>query len=329
MAKHDLASRQQRIYTERYQWPLALALGLLFASLLVGTRRRMSRKPAVSNPKPKSARPKFAVQGAAVLLAATLLAPGIRAEDTVASAEKAYKNGEYAKAQKEYAAAAKSDPKHSDLEFNAGTAAYKAGQFQPAAEAFQKSIGAQQSADSKRLAAQEDAFYNLGNTLYRDGQATVQSDPKKTIPKWEEAIKTYEGALQLHPTDADAKYNRDFVKRKLEELKKKQEQQKKDQQGKDEQKKDQQSKDQENKGQQPQPAKASPQGKNQAAASPDQRKDEDNQAADSQREPGQMSKEEARTLLDSLKGEERRLPTALPARSGNAVKKSDHPIKDW
>ncbi|HEY0801382.1 MAG TPA: VWA domain-containing protein, partial [Steroidobacteraceae bacterium] len=40
IAKRDLASRQQRIYTERYQWPLAASIGMLFASLLIGTRRR-------------------------------------------------------------------------------------------------------------------------------------------------------------------------------------------------------------------------------------------------------------------------------------------------
>ena len=39
-AKHDLASRQQKIYIERYQWPLAASLGLLLGSLLIGTRRR-------------------------------------------------------------------------------------------------------------------------------------------------------------------------------------------------------------------------------------------------------------------------------------------------
>ncbi len=39
VAKHDLALRQQRIYTQRYQWPLAASLGMLLASLLIGTRR--------------------------------------------------------------------------------------------------------------------------------------------------------------------------------------------------------------------------------------------------------------------------------------------------
>ena len=391
LAKHDLASRQQKIYTERYQWPLAMALGLLLASLLVGTRRRVARKMAAPIALP--ARPKFVAQGVAVLLAAMVFVPFARAEDTVALAEKAYKKGDFATAQKEYATAAKSEPKQPALEFNAGTAAYKAKQFQQAAEAFQKSLGGEQSADPKRLAAQEDAFYNLGNTLYRDGQATEHSDPKKTIPKWEEAVKTYEGALQLRATDADAKYNLDLVKRKLEELKKqeqqkkdqekkdqdkkdqdKKDQQKKDQSGKDQDKKDEQKKDQSGKDQDKKDEqkkdqtgkdqdkkdeqkkdqsgkdqdKKDEQKKDQAGKDQDkkdeQKKDQaekdqakaDQQkadaaqaAADAQHEPGKMSKEEARALLDSVKNDERRLPATPVGRSGINDKKPERPIKDW
>ena len=40
IAKHDLASRQQKIYIERFQWPLAASLATLLCSLLIGTRRR-------------------------------------------------------------------------------------------------------------------------------------------------------------------------------------------------------------------------------------------------------------------------------------------------
>ncbi len=45
-AKHDLAFRQQKIYIERYQWPLAASLGLLLGSLLTGTRRRIGARGA-------------------------------------------------------------------------------------------------------------------------------------------------------------------------------------------------------------------------------------------------------------------------------------------
>jgi Ca-activated chloride channel family protein len=399
LARHDLASRRQRVYTERFQWPLAASLGLLLSSLCLGTRRRGAQKHKLAAPEPE--RPRFVPRAAVAVLGALLLIPTSQARATPATAENAYKKGDFAAAQREYAAEAQHDPKAIDLQFNAGAAAYKAGQFAQATEAFQKSIGGEPSADAKRLAAQEDAFYDLGNSLYRSGQKAEASAPKQTIQSWEQAVKTYEAALQLRAGDADAKYNLDLVKRKLEELKKKQEQQQKqeknqqnqkqnqqdkdqkdqkdkpgqgssqkDQQGKD-QKPDQQdqsgerskgnpqdnkdqkaganpkpdqAKDQqaansgskpdqekpaEQKGQSPNPAKGQPQGKDQDQARADQRKDEAARAADAQREPGQMSKEEARSLLDSLKGEERRLPAAPVARGGTNDNRPDQPVKDW
>jgi Ca-activated chloride channel family protein len=424
LAKHDLASRRQKVYTERFQWPLAASLALLLSSMLIGTRRRVARKSEA--PAVEIARPQFLAHSAAVMLGVLLFNPFGQAHASPATAETAYQKGDFATAEREYAAAAQHNTNKPDLLFNVGTAAYKAGQFPQAAEAFQKSLGGEPSADPKRLAAQEDAYYNLGDTLYRTGQKTEQSQPQQTIQNWEQAVKTYEAALQLRGADADAKYNRDFVKQKLEELKKKQEQQqKKDEQkqkqdqkdkdqknqaGQDSDQKNQQNKDQkpdqknqsgqnseaknqENKdrksganskpdqkkdqpqansgskpneqkqpdqkgqqpkpdqqkdqpqansgskpdekkqpdqqGQQPKPANGQPQGKDQAQAGADQRKDEAAQAADSQREPGQMSKNEARSLLDSLKDEERRLPAAPIARSGTNDNRPDQPIKDW
>jgi len=48
-AKHDLASRRQRIYIERYQWPLAGSLAMLLASLVIGTRRRHGAQAAAAS----------------------------------------------------------------------------------------------------------------------------------------------------------------------------------------------------------------------------------------------------------------------------------------
>jgi len=310
---------------------------------------------------------------------------------TSVDAQDANTNVDYTAAEQAYAAAAQRDPKKPDLQFNVGTAAYKAGQFPQAAEAFQKSLDGIPSADPKRLAAQEDAYYDLGNTLYRSGQKTEPSNAPQTIQTWEQAVKTYDAALQLRANDTDAKYNRDLVQRKLEELKKQQQQQnqkqnqdqKQDQQNKsaqnsgqkNQQNKDQksdqqnqsgqnsQAKNQENQnqksgagskpdqqkdqqqansgskpdqqkqpdqnGQQPQPANGQPQGNAQAQAGANPDQNAAAQAADSQVEPGQMSKADAQALLDSVKNEEQRLPTAPVARNGNISQQSDQPIKDW
>src|SRR5258708_9706756 len=48
IAKHELASRQQKIYIERYKWPLTSFLAILPYSLLVRSRRRTSAPGALA-----------------------------------------------------------------------------------------------------------------------------------------------------------------------------------------------------------------------------------------------------------------------------------------
>lgn len=421
LTKHELAARQQKVYTERFQWPLAVALACLLGSLLVSTRRRVRAtrsenitSPATPLPALTPSRSKMAPQAAvAMLVGAWMAFINPSAQASAGSAEKAYQKGDFAMAQKEYAEAAKRQPAKPELQYNIGTAAYKAGDFAQANEAFRKSLATGTSGDAKTLQAQQDSFYNLGNTLYRTGQKTEQSNPQQTIQTWEEAVKTYDAALQLRADDADAKYNRDLVQRKLEELKKKQQQQqnqqdqknqsgqnsdqKKDQENKEQQQKDQPSKsgqnsdqkkddqqkdqkdqhsgsdskqdqkkdqskdsssqagqdqkkdekpddkkdqqtqpdqkqsqekkDQPQQGQQPKPEQGQPKEAGQSASG-DQQKQDASQQADAQRVPGQMSKEEAKNLLDSLKGEERRLPVSPLSRSSDKPQ-NDEPRKDW
>jgi Ca-activated chloride channel family protein len=223
LLKHDLASRQQRVYIQRYQWPLAGSLALLLTGQLIGTRRRIGvrRRDPVPEARPALIGP-AAVSLLLILLSSLVAAGSVRA--STVSAEEAYKKGDFATAEHEYAAEAQRSPKKPVLQFNAGTAAYRAGQFPEAAKAFQEAISRAPSGDAARLADQQDAYYNLGNTLYRTGQKTEESSPQQTMQTWTQAVKAYETALQLRPDDGDSKFNRDFVKRKIEELKQKQNQ---------------------------------------------------------------------------------------------------------
>jgi Ca-activated chloride channel family protein len=453
LTKHELASRQQKVYIERFQWPLAASLALLCASLMIGTRRNVKRTSQVP-PVPHLSLPrrKAVVQGAGVA-AAIMLASFSQAHASVSTAQTAYQKGDYTTAQKEYSAAAQKEPDKNVLQFNAGDAAYKAGQYPQAAEAFQKALGSQQSADPKELAAQQDAFYNLGNTLYRTGQKTEKDKVDDTIKTWEQAVKSYDSALQLKADDADAKFNRDFVQKKIDELKKQKQDQKnqdqKDQQNQKDQNqqgqsgqnsqdnkqdqsqssndKNQDQKDSKNQsgqgsndknvanndkeqgqqkpqdpngqGQQQDKSQANNQGKDQQnqqnpqngsgqqkqdqtaqnkpdqgqGQQPDQQKQDQQQAnngsqgnqgqqpqnqqgqqpqgqqpqpgngsqmaqnganqngnADQQRgAPGQMSPQEAKQLLDSLKDEQKNMPGTPIARNGDNSNQNDQPLKDW
>lgn len=350
IAKHNLASRQQKIYIERYQWPLVVSLAMLLCSLLIGSRRQV-RAPASA----------LAAAPMAMLLLALCL-------QAVHAASVLDSNGPV-------------------LEYNAGTAAYRSGQFPQAAQSFQQSISHAPSEDPKRLAIQQDAYYNLGNTLYRSGQKTERTSPQETLQKWNDAVKAYETALQLRADDADSKYNRDLVKRKIDALKQQQNQnnqknkdQNKDQnkdrnknQNKDQNKdknkdqpkdqsqgppQNQQNNPQQNNGQPPnkdpgqsqgQPPKQDPgqgqgqtpkqdpgQGQGQPPPQPgtgeskrdQQGSGDEARAGDNQRLPGQMTREEARELLDSVKGDEHQA-AALPLAQRGAVQPPDKPFKNW
>jgi Ca-activated chloride channel family protein len=411
LAPHDLAFRQQRVYTERYQLFLTPAVFLLLASLLIGTRKRINRPRVQQNaPRPTfSGRRRSIAQPVAALVALLLLVSwhGTALASVANDAETAYKKGDFVNAQKAFEAAAKDQPQTSALPFNAGAAAYKAGQYTQAAEDFQKSLESKPSEDPKAIAVQQDAYYNLGNTLYRTGEKSATTNPQQTIQTWEESIKSYDAALQLRADDADAKFNRDFVQRKLDELKKKQEQNKQQEQKPDNQKdqnpkqdQSQKNQDQQNqsgknspdknqqpsgqngsddkqqqqqpqkqdgqknqdqqnpsdkksldKNQQPSPKDGSdkqqqPQADQQPkpgdktdANSPDHKQQEakdqidqnqnsGNETAQEQRVPGQMSKEEARQLLDSVRDEQKPMPGDPIARAG-ANQSTDQPIKDW
>jgi TolA-binding protein len=73
------------------------------------------------------------------------------------------------------------------VQYNTGVTAYRSNDFSSAATTFE------QATASPDKAMQQRAFYNLGNTSYRLGEA----DPTKAQPLWGRAIKSYEAALAL------------------------------------------------------------------------------------------------------------------------------------
>jgi Ca-activated chloride channel family protein len=391
LPKQDLSSRSQRVYNERFQWPLAAGLICLFASMLIGTRRRDRKSPLRAQKASRTA-PAMAAVFALMAIASTLKA-------SPQSAEQAYNKGDFSTAEKQYEQATQERPDAAPLQFNLGAAAYKTGQYDTALPAFQKAL------DTDQVGVQQQAYYDIGNTQYRVGQKTEKSSPQDTIKAWQSAVQSYDAALKLKSDDADAKYNRDFVQKKLDELQKQQKQNQQDQQKQD-QKKDQQ--DQQNQqqsgsqqnqqnnqanqqnqkqsgsqnqaqngnpqnqnGQQGQQKNQSGQQQQQTAGNQGQQPPANNQGQQQQNnanqnsqtaqngekpagprgatipdkdtskppqpgndaaqadKPGEMSAQEAKDLLNSLKGSEHVLPVAADARNTANHSPDDQPVKDW
>jgi Ca-activated chloride channel homolog len=240
--RHDLSSRQAKVPLEQFHWALLAALACFISEMLIGTRRKV--REAKIAPAPVKTKPAWvrrpATNTAAALGLALLVAIATTRGALPQTAEQAYQQGEFAKSQKEYSAAAAKEPTKTELQFNAGSAAYKAGDLAQAATAFQNSLHTEQ------VPMQQGAYYNLGNTQFRLGQKTEKSNPKETIETWEKAVSSYYAALQIEPGDLQAKHNRDLVKNKIEQLKKQEDQKKQQQQQQENQKQPDQKSDSKN-----------------------------------------------------------------------------------
>ena len=378
--KQELAERLQRTPIERFQWPLMLALVLLLMEFAISDRKR-SRKnlPTIQTAYrrvPKIGRVAGAASvGVLVLLAVLFLGFG-GAHASPGSAEKAYKAGDYGVAVEKYRSETKKTPEEPQLQFNLGAAAYKGKQYPEALASFKRALNVQ------NIHLQNQSYYNMGNTLYRQGEETEKQNPQKTIQHWETSIQAYDNALKLKPDDQDAEFNKEFVKKRLEALKKDQKQkdcnkcdnkdkkkndQQKNQQANKKDSKQKQNKDQEqNNSNQNKTAKSGQQKKKpdkadqkQAKADPDKNKKhradrpksgqgsaqkdprklsknpdqtQSNQAQSAQapkrRRPGQMSEEQAKNLLDSLKGDEKAMPMTAQ-NMGPGGKPQDRKRRDW
>jgi Ca-activated chloride channel family protein len=183
-----------RRYHEQFQWPLAAAILLLLAEMFLPERK-----------KSKAELPVVAV------LFAVLLLP-IAANASPASAMSDYKSGNYTNALAEFSRLAEVQTNDLRLVFNAGAAAYRATNYDAALDDFQAATL------SPDLKLQQQAFYNLGDTLYRMGELkfTPDADGLGAMQEtWTNALQNYAHAAQLNTNDVDAAFNFAFVKTQL------------------------------------------------------------------------------------------------------------------
>jgi Ca-activated chloride channel homolog len=233
--KEELAEKRHKVALERFVWPLGAAIVFLMFEFMVGGRKssRALRIPFIKT----AGRRKKQKAAAALLL---FFALGLSAQQAEASkGEDAYSEGDFLTASTFYDEQLQESPNDSRLHYNYGAAAYKNNMFEDAAKAFAEAL----KSDDLRL--QEEAYYNRGNALFQRGNETLQTDPQHTTQMWEQAVASFDGALQLDSMNDDARYNLELVKQKLEELKKQQEDQEQQDQDKDkDDKKEQQEGDQ-------------------------------------------------------------------------------------
>jgi Ca-activated chloride channel homolog len=256
------------------------------------------------------------------LLVATLAipaAPGIAQSyrGLVNDANEAYRQEKYDVARDGYSKATQEKSDRIESWFNSGNTSYRTDDIQAALKQYEEA--------GKRARNKEEvagAMFNAGNVFLNAAekgadnpvlkQAAGGDAAKLRMEGYRQAIGLYKQALKLNPSDADARYNLTYARKKLEELQqqqqqnqnqnqdKKQEKQDKeqDQQNQDKSKQEeQQKKDQQDQQQQQQQNQKDQQQKDQA---------KQNQQQQQQKQP-QMSKQQAEQILRALERQEKDL----------------------
>jgi Ca-activated chloride channel family protein len=209
LPKAEGQERLIRRYHEQFQWPLAAAIVLLLAEIVLPERRAPSRRGVGNEAKPAGAVPGAPTAGAILFLA--LLSLPATATASPSGALREYNTGHYTNALQEFSRLALIHTNDLRLNFNAGVAAYRATNFDEAVKCF---TGATLSPDLK---LQQKAFYNLGNTQFQMGKDAKDLDGLQAA--WETAVKTYERAVDLDKADPDAAFNLAFAKNGVEQIK--------------------------------------------------------------------------------------------------------------
>ncbi len=331
LAKLPKSQHQEKFvrqYHERYHWPLAVAIVLLLVEMLFPERKRERRaedaKEAKATPAPGGPsasrnspangqpRPSSVLQPQSLLLLASwiawfLLWPAA-GRASPSSALREYKAGQYDQALKEYERLLQKRTDDPRLHFNAGAAAYRDQKFDEAAKQFNATLA------SPDLNLQGLAYYNEGNSLYHLGERI--QDPKQRTEAWEKAIQDYQSTMKLSPQDADARFNYEFVKKKLEELKQQQQQ---SQQNKQDQKQNQDQQQQQGQDQQQNPQKQQDQQQQQQQQAQQQQKQESSQQRQAEQQKKEQEKQQAAQKSEQQKQEQQQ----AQQQNGQPKEKSD------
>lgn len=231
-------SRQESRPIERYQWPLGLGLFcIMLSQLMRHSSRKLSSKPVLP------VDPQTAVHAPPASTVAALIVLGLfaghgaaaaKSDDDYKRATEAYAAGKFNEARDVYSRALKQEkpPPHADeMSYGLAASAHQLKDYESAVRSFSQAL------ESSDHGLQTRSLRGLGTSLYNLGDTRLEQEPDFAIKAWTDSRDHFTDALNvLKRTGAEstAEYkeieeNRDFVQKRLDELKKQREQQKQQQ----------------------------------------------------------------------------------------------------
>lgn len=214
---------------------------------------------------------------------------------------KQYSTENYSEAEKYYFQGLNKNKESYKSAFNLGDALYKQGKYEEAAEQFQALTHRPTSKDTLSK-----AYHNLGNSLLKS-------------KKYQEGVDAYRNALKNNPNDEDTRYNLAYAQQMLRQ-EQKQEKDNKDKDNKDKDNKDKKdSKDKKD--------KKDENNKDKDKKDNKQKEDQEKKEKEEKPQQNQISKEDAKRLLDALQNDEKNLQEKMKKEKMKGMKVKIE--KDW
>ena len=178
-------SSRKQVWADRFQWPLSIAIALLFMGLWLP----LSAKKII------------------LVFLVAFLAQGQAQAGPLQDGYEAYQKGNYDQALKHFVQGQLHNPDNPKLLYNLGNAYYQGGDFAAARDHYLQALtrlpaDAENNSDLSAFKAK--LHHNLGNTAYR-------------LQKLEKALRDYETALNYQPDDDQTRENLAFVKQQLQQ----------------------------------------------------------------------------------------------------------------
>lgn len=224
-----------------------------------------------------------------------------------------YENQEFEAARQYYESVLMEKGHNAEAQFGRGASSFQQGDLETAKQSFEQSL----KSDDPSLQAK--AMYNLGNTFYQN-------------QKTDEALAFYRKALELDPTDKEAKFNYEYLKYQQEPPKdENQEQDQSQDENQDQEEQDQDKQEQEQQDKEEEEKEDQEQKEDEKEEEQDQQEQQQEQEQEQQQQQQQEASEEeaqdlkqAESILDALKQDEKIMQKQQIARA-----KSRKLAKDW